>query len=267
MAKVGSGDKKEEYPNYYFSYGTNINPTIARKEIGTWKSRTPGRLYGYRLLFNKASLKDGGRTGFASAKFTGDFEKDFIDGALYHVTPEQIEILDVGSSAVEFDVLRGKVYRENASTDHEDEKKPAVGSISGVIDPKGNESNEQLAANVANIRASAGSVVGKDYERVVVTIVNRSVGPSEGEKTRANIWMGLPENMSKDEMLPMSRDYFEMMRPGFDIISEEHVQHLQSFVIQEGPTSARDSRSVPAASTLASTNTAGRSPPQIQAKL
>jgi gamma-glutamylcyclotransferase len=76
---------------YYFAYGSNMNPARVRERGMAFASHLPGLLQDYRLAFNKRSVKV---PGGASANVVSAPGLQ-TEGILYRLTvPTQIEMMD-----------------------------------------------------------------------------------------------------------------------------------------------------------------------------
>ncbi len=76
---------------YYFAYGSNMNPARVRERGMAFARHLPGLLQGYRLAFNKRSVKV---PGGASANVVAAPGLK-TEGILYRLTvPTQIEMMD-----------------------------------------------------------------------------------------------------------------------------------------------------------------------------
>jgi gamma-glutamylcyclotransferase (GGCT)/AIG2-like uncharacterized protein YtfP len=77
----------------YFAYGSNCNPQIMEKKGVSFIARQRAVLRGYRLLFNKKSLRERlpGKIGFANVNECPDGQ---VEGILYEIAPESLPVLD-----------------------------------------------------------------------------------------------------------------------------------------------------------------------------
>lgn len=86
--------KKEEQEHeqlfWYFAYGSNLCKSQMRDRVGDWKESKKALLRGWKLVFNVASARWDG--GAANIEKTGN-PNDAVFGAIYQITPEQLDIL------------------------------------------------------------------------------------------------------------------------------------------------------------------------------
>lgn len=77
--------------HYYFAYGSNMNPArVVQRKMG-YSDCEPGILTGYRLAFNKRSVK---YPGAAAANIVEE-ANSFVEGVVYHLIDEQqIGVMD-----------------------------------------------------------------------------------------------------------------------------------------------------------------------------
>lgn len=77
----------------YFAYGTNCNPAVMDQKGIHFTARQRASLHGYRLLFNKRSLREGlpENIGFANVEEDGE---GTVEGILYDLGVGSLEILD-----------------------------------------------------------------------------------------------------------------------------------------------------------------------------
>ena len=76
---------------YYFAYGSNMNPARVQKRRMGFHSAEAGRLHHWELRFNKRSVK---YPGAASANVMAR-QHAVTEGVIYRLThPEQIEMMD-----------------------------------------------------------------------------------------------------------------------------------------------------------------------------
>ncbi|HKI74228.1 MAG TPA: gamma-glutamylcyclotransferase family protein [Pseudomonadales bacterium] len=81
----------QEQANFYFAYGSNMNPRRVDKRNMKFKGYGGGILEGYRLAFNKRSIKF---PGAASANVVPAPECQ-VEGVVYRLpVPQEIEVLD-----------------------------------------------------------------------------------------------------------------------------------------------------------------------------
>ena len=77
--------------NYYFAYGSNMNPARVQSRKMEFQSAERGSLQHYELAFNKRSVK---YPGAASANVVA-LVNAITEGVVYRlVAPEQIEMMD-----------------------------------------------------------------------------------------------------------------------------------------------------------------------------
>jgi gamma-glutamylcyclotransferase (GGCT)/AIG2-like uncharacterized protein YtfP len=77
--------------HYYFAYGSNMNPTRVEKRKMGYSVCESGILSGYRLAFNKRSVKYPG----AAAANIVEAEGNQVEGVVYHLNDErQINVMD-----------------------------------------------------------------------------------------------------------------------------------------------------------------------------
>ncbi len=82
---------RDSETGYYFAYGSNMNPDRVRQRKMDFQSAQSGLLIGYRLVFNKPSLK---HPGAASANLIAD-QDGRTEGVIYRLSaPDQIGRLD-----------------------------------------------------------------------------------------------------------------------------------------------------------------------------
>ena len=79
----------------YFAYGNNLNPEMLRRKGLNIERRTPARLHGYQLVFNKASQRAAlpEVIGFANLEPRTDAT---VEGTLYSIPDDQQPVLDKG---------------------------------------------------------------------------------------------------------------------------------------------------------------------------
>ena len=77
----------------YFAYGSNCNPRVMDRKGVRFVSRRRAVLSGYRLLFNKKSLRPGvpAGVGYANINLEASF---FVEGILYEIVPGDLPNLD-----------------------------------------------------------------------------------------------------------------------------------------------------------------------------
>ena len=77
----------------YFAYGSNCNPKIMEKKGVAFTSRMRAVLRGYRLLFNKKSLRERlpNVIGFANIN---ECRECTVEGILYDIVAEHLTVLD-----------------------------------------------------------------------------------------------------------------------------------------------------------------------------
>ena len=80
-----------ELADFYFAYGSNMSVARVRERQMGFENALPGQLAGYRLAFNKCSLKYPG-VGAANVMVA---RGEKTEGVLYHLTePDQITMMD-----------------------------------------------------------------------------------------------------------------------------------------------------------------------------
>ena len=77
----------------YFAYGSNCNPAIMEKKRVAFRSRTRAVLRGYRLLFNKKSLREHLPQGIGFANIN-EYPQGTVEGVLYELVDEHLRLLD-----------------------------------------------------------------------------------------------------------------------------------------------------------------------------
>lgn len=77
----------------YFAYGTNCNPSVLQKKGVDFSSRQRAVLRGYRLLFNKKSLREKLPDSIGFANIDED-PKSKVEGVLYEIAGEHLQRLD-----------------------------------------------------------------------------------------------------------------------------------------------------------------------------
>lgn len=77
----------------YFAYGSNCNPAVMQRKGVRYRAREPARLAGFRLLFNKRSLKPNVPVGVGFANIHPDSAR-LVEGVLYDVLPDDLPLLD-----------------------------------------------------------------------------------------------------------------------------------------------------------------------------
>lgn len=77
----------------YFAYGSNCNPDVMKKKDVRFRSRVRASLHGYRLLFNKQSLRERlpDSIGFANVN---EWAGGIVEGILYDIEAEDLSALD-----------------------------------------------------------------------------------------------------------------------------------------------------------------------------
>ncbi len=77
----------------YFAYGSNCNPAIMKRKGVEFTSRQRAVLRGYRLKFNKKSLRDALPDSIGFANINADLE-GVVEGVLYEIVDAHQGILD-----------------------------------------------------------------------------------------------------------------------------------------------------------------------------
>ncbi|MCA9073107.1 MAG: gamma-glutamylcyclotransferase [Planctomycetaceae bacterium] len=77
----------------YFAYGSNCNPAVMERKGVRYRTRQPARLTGFRLLFNKRSLKPTVPAGVGFANIHLD-SAGLVEGILYDLVPDDLPTLD-----------------------------------------------------------------------------------------------------------------------------------------------------------------------------
>lgn len=77
----------------YFAYGSNCNPAVMQRKGVRYQARQAARLLGYRLLFNKRSLKTTVPAGVGFANIHPD-TAGCVEGILYDLVPDDLPMLD-----------------------------------------------------------------------------------------------------------------------------------------------------------------------------
>lgn len=80
-----------EIARYYFAYGSNMNPDRVVGRGMQFESHRAGQLHGYRMIFNKRSVKYPGAASANVVQQSGAV----TEGVLYRLLePAQIEMMD-----------------------------------------------------------------------------------------------------------------------------------------------------------------------------
>lgn len=77
----------------YFAYGSNCNPAVLEKKGVHFTTRERATLSGYRLLFNKKSLRESLPENIGFANINEDPEGS-VEGILYDIVDEHLPLLD-----------------------------------------------------------------------------------------------------------------------------------------------------------------------------
>lgn len=97
----------------YFAYGSNCNPAVLEEKRVAFTSRRRAVLRGYRLLFNKRSLRDRlpDSIGFANINECRD---GTVEGVLYDLVAEHLPALDASERYPEhYDRVKVSVETES----------------------------------------------------------------------------------------------------------------------------------------------------------
>lgn len=106
--------------NYYFAYGSNMNPERMKAREVTFFERLPATLYAYELKLNKEMLD-----GTAAANINPNPDSE-VHGALYICTKDVFDKLDVFEMVADGHYskecvpvnVRGKIYGAVTYIDH-----------------------------------------------------------------------------------------------------------------------------------------------------
>lgn len=78
---------------HYFAYGSNCNPEVLRRKNVRFRTRRGATLSGFRLAFNKKSLKPAVPAGVGFANISTD-STGVVEGILYELVAEDLPLLD-----------------------------------------------------------------------------------------------------------------------------------------------------------------------------
>ncbi|MCA9122245.1 MAG: gamma-glutamylcyclotransferase [Planctomycetaceae bacterium] len=101
----------------YFAYGSNCNPAIMKRKGVEFTSRQRATLRGYRLKFNKKSLRESLPDSIGFANINADAE-GVVEGVLYEIPDEHWPPLDASERCPEH-YKRVRVEVETETKTHE----------------------------------------------------------------------------------------------------------------------------------------------------
>ena len=117
----------------YFAYGTNCNPALLEQKGVTFTARQRALLKGYRLLFNKRSLRESlpSSIGFANISTCED---GIVEGILYDVGGDDLTALDESQKYPEhYDRIRVVVEADSGKEECWVYKAPPEMTAEGLV--------------------------------------------------------------------------------------------------------------------------------------